>query len=98
MKWAPGVSFAQANAVIRGNIVIMQKEGQDKSSRHTHIAPEDLKKLYKSGAFSLNTPINRQNKVYFEVSLHFWSRGREGLRELQKSMTFLNRMQLVTNI
>lgn len=79
-----GVCFAQANSVIQGAIKMMRKEGLDKAARHLPIPPEDLVKIYESGAFALDTPTTLQNKVYFEVTLHFGRRGREGLRELQK--------------
>lgn len=42
--------FAQADQIINGTIEKMHQEGIDKSTRHTPIAPEDMDKLYTSGA------------------------------------------------
>lgn len=64
----------------------MRKAGLDKTTRHTPITPEHLKQLYQSGAFLTSTPTTLQNKVFFELSLHFGRRGREGLRELKTDM------------
>lgn len=41
--------------------------------------------IYASGVLSLSTPMSLQFKVFFELSLHFGRRGREGLRELSKN-------------
>lgn len=64
----------------------MRKEGLDKTTRHTPIAHEHLKQLYQSGAFLTSTPTTLKNKVFFELSLHFGRRGREGRRELKTAM------------
>jgi len=53
------------------------------------ISEEDLRKLYSSSAFDMNTTVGLQNKVWFEVMLFFWRRGQEKLDELKRdSSTF----------
>lgn len=81
-----GSAFSQANSIIKGTIKEMRKEGLDKTTRHSPIHPEDLKQIYTSGALLTTTPTTLQNKVFFEISLHFGRRGREGLRELKTEM------------
>lgn len=81
-----GSAFARANQVIQGTIKTMRKEGLDKTTRHTPIDPVHLKQLYSSGAFLTTTPTTLQFKVFFEISLHFGGRGREGLRKLKTEM------------
>lgn len=81
-----GPAFIPANAVIQGMIKIMRKEGLDKATRHQPIPIEDIRRIYASGAFDINTPSTLQLKTYFEVSLHFGRRGKEGLRELRSDM------------
>ena len=44
-----------------------------------------MQKLYNSGVLSNDNPVALQRKVYFETSLHFARRGREGIRQLKKS-------------
>lgn len=41
--------------------------------------------MYSSGVLSMENPVALLYKTFFEVSLHFGRRGREGLRELTKS-------------
>lgn len=60
----------QANEVISGAIKTLRKKGLDKSARHATIAPEDIARLYNSGAFLVMTSPTLQNKVFFEVSIH----------------------------
>ena len=43
-----------------------------------------MQKLYESGLFDCVNLVTLQNKVFFEVVLHFERRGREGLRFLKK--------------
>ena len=52
--------------------------------------PGDIEKMYHSGVLSNNDPRSLQNKVFFELCLHFGRRGREGLHKLrQDSFQFI---------
>ena len=53
-------------------------------SHYPPISEEDLRTLYSSNAFNLNTPKSLQRKVFFDIMYYFCRRGRENLRELTK--------------
>lgn len=79
-----GPCFKAANAVLTGKLKIMKAKGLDKAQSHAPIDKHDIDLLYSSGALSDSNPTSLQHKVYFEISMHFARRGREGLRELNK--------------
>lgn len=79
-----GDTFKGANNVLAGRIKEMQRQGLDTSTSHPPISCYDLMAFYDSGALSNYNPTSLQNKVFFELSMHFGRRGREGLRELNK--------------
>ena len=54
----------------------IRKEGKDVTKHKETILPGDREKLY-SNVFT-PTPWGLQRRVFFEVSLHFCRRGREG--------------------
>lgn len=56
----------------------------DRSKSHSPIEKEDINLFYSSGVLSDQNPTSLQLKVYFELSMHFARRGREGLRELKR--------------
>ena len=41
--------------------------------------------MYSSGVLGNDNPISLQNKVFFELCLHFGRRGKEGLHALKKN-------------
>ena len=81
--------FMTANQVFAGVMKKMRKEGLDVTKHKDPIAPEDICKLYASETLSVKNPESLQNKVFFEVNLHFARRGREGLRDLRKDSFLL---------
>ena len=70
--------------------VDLKQQGPAKVEHKPPICEEDLKKLYESTAFGLNAPEKLQNKVFFEVVLHFCRRGRQNLHQLKKTDFSLN--------
>ena len=76
--------FKQANAVFPSEIAQLKREGKAKTD-HKPPIDNDMKKLYESGLFSLNQPDTLQNKVFFDIMLHFCRRGRQNLRALKKT-------------
>ena len=76
--------FQSANKVLSGKIKTNRREGLDKTRHKEVIPPGDIQKLYSSGVLSNSNPENLQYKVFFEVSLHFGRRGREGWHALKK--------------
>ena len=53
------------------------------------ILENDLRKLYECGVLNLSDPRTLQNKVFFDIMLYFYRRGRQNLRELKiKDLSF----------
>lgn len=77
-------TFIQANKILNGRIRINRENGQDVTVHKSAIAEGDIEKMYSSLALSNDNPQSLQHKVFFEISLHFGRRGREGLYQLQK--------------
>ena len=75
--------FQAANAVIQGQIKILRQSGNDITKHKKPIDSEDMAKIRES--FKVETPAGLQNKVFFDLLLHFARRGQEGLRELTKT-------------
>ena len=82
-----GSSFDKANWVFKAKMFGLKKKGKAKVKHKPAIAVQGLRKLYFSEAFDTSTPTGLQDKVFFEIMLHFCRRGRENLRELTKDST-----------
>ncbi|KAH3713035.1 hypothetical protein DPMN_072799 [Dreissena polymorpha] len=65
---------------------LISKEGKDDVQHKRPIDTEDIKKLYSSLAFDINTPTGLLNKVWFELCMHFCRRWRENQREMRIDM------------
>ena len=76
--------FQSANQVFLGKLKQMRHEGRDITKHKSAINPDDITKMYSSGTLNNDNPTNLQMKVFFEISLHFGRRGREGWRQLTK--------------
>lgn len=74
--------FKTANDVIKDKIVIMKQEGKEQP--RSSLTLDDIKLLYSSYTLSCDNPTSLLYKVYFDISLHFGCRGREGYRDLKK--------------
>jgi hypothetical protein len=77
--------FKEANSVFYAEIAHLKREGKAKTEHKPPINNDDMKKLYESGLFSQNQPDTLQNKVFFDIMLHFCRRGRQNLRALRKT-------------
>lgn len=77
------VDFKPANLVFQAMLVKLKQEGKGISVHKPPIQNDDLKKLY--GSFDPNVPADLQNKVFIDFMLYYCNRGRENLRDLQKS-------------
>ena len=77
------VGFKPANLVFQAMLIKLKQEGKGISVHKPPIQNDDLKKLYDS--FDLNVSADLQNKVFIEFMLYYCNRGREHLRDLQKS-------------
>ena len=76
--------FKPANLVFSGRQKQIKVDGKDKTAHKSPIQQGDMEKLYSSKTLSNENPIALQRKIYFEISLHFARRGREGLQQLRK--------------
>lgn len=77
------VDFKPANLMFQAMLVKLKQEGKGISVHKPPIQNDDLKKLY--GSFDPNVPADLQNKVFIDFMLYYCYRGRENLRDLQKS-------------
>ena len=77
--------FVAANNVLVGQCRKLKASGKDVSKHYPAIKKDDLCKMYSSRVLSVDNPVALQRKVFFEVVLHFGRRGREGLRDINKS-------------
>ena len=81
--------FGAANNVLKGHIRQNKQAGLDTSSHYSPITDADKQLMYDSKVLSMDDPKALQRKVYYEVSLHFGRRAREGLHTLkQKHFVF----------
>lgn len=81
-----GVEFKKSNDMFTSMCKLVQREGKGDIDHKDGIELTDIKKLYLSVAFNVNSPSGLLNKVWFEICLHFCRRGRENQRELTPSM------------
>ena len=65
-----------------GRIKKNRAERNDVTTHKAAIQPGDVQKMYESGTLSDDKPQALQNKVFFEIMLHFGKRAKEGLHDL----------------
>ena len=70
---------------------LVTREGKGVVEHKDGIELPDIKKLYLSIAFNVNSPAGLLQKVWFELCLHFCRRGRENQRDLTPSMFDIKR-------
>ena len=68
------------------NTDTVQREGKGEIYHKDEIENHDIKKLYLSVEFNVNSPVGLLGKVWFEICLHFCRRGRENQRDLTLAM------------
>ena len=73
--------FKSSNDLFSSILKKTHREGKGNVEHKDGITPPDIKKLYMSMAFNVNTPFGLLNKVWFEMCLHFCRRG-EKIREI----------------
>ncbi|XP_046348116.2 uncharacterized protein LOC124128709 isoform X2 [Haliotis rufescens] len=72
--------FHNANKVFMGVLGNIKKLGLDSVAHYEAISPEDLTRIREFQ--SINSPINLQRKVWFDITLGFGRRGCENQRDL----------------
>lgn len=73
-----------ANLALAAVIRRLEEQGAGPVVQKQAITRSDLRKLYESSVFNINTPYGLLNKVWFEICMYFCTRGRENQRELQE--------------
>ena len=74
--------FQLSNQIYIGILKKLRAEGKDTTKHKDAIPSAHLEQIYRK-CFDISTGCGLLRKVFFEVSLHFVRRGREGLRELK---------------
>jgi hypothetical protein len=77
--------YLPANQVFTALLKELRRNGLDITQHKPVIEKEDIEKMYSTGTLSSSNPVSLQRKIFFELSLHFARRGREGLRSLTKT-------------
>lgn len=78
--------FANSNLHYNAEAVALKKEGLGGTNYRKPIAKDDIDILYNnSDIFSVENLVGLQRKVFFELMIPFFRRGRENLRELKIS-------------
>ena len=72
----------EANRIYEAQCVQLKIQGLAKTEHKPPIADEDINKLYRWGVFNTENPTTLQNKVFFEIMLFFFRRGRQNFRQL----------------
>ena len=76
--------FSKSNDMFKAVLVHLKKDGVGEHQQKAVMPPEDIEKLYEK-VFSVDSPNALQKKTMFEYLFYFCNRGRENLRELQKT-------------
>ena len=75
--------FKIANKSLSAKLKQLKAQGFAKVHHHSSISFEDVQKCYETKVFGDETPILSLLRVnWFNISLHFYRRGRENLRSL----------------
>lgn len=78
--------FVFANKILLGRAKISLRNRRNEAPKQiSAITPEDIKKMYSSGVLSNKNSVSLQNKVFFEIYMHFVRRGRERLHDFKRN-------------
>ena len=83
IKIAKGEAFQLSNKMLNSKIKVQKKDGKENIKHKPAIPPGDLRKLSASGVIHGGTPLGLLRNVWFNTSLYWCRRGREGQRELR---------------
>lgn len=83
-------AFSMANEVLLGRIKLNLMNGVAQKKQRSVISPNDISKMYSTGTLGNDNPESLQNKVFFELALHFCVRGKAGWQNVEKtSISFM---------
>ncbi|XP_078371359.1 uncharacterized protein KIAA1958-like [Oculina patagonica] len=83
MKITKGEAFQLSNKMLNSKIKVQKKDGKENVKHKPTIPPGDLRKLSASSVIHGGTPLGLLRNVWFNTSLYWCRRGREGQRELR---------------
>ena len=83
IKIAKGEAFQLSNKMLNSKIKVQKKDGKENIKHKPAIPPGDLRKLSASGIIHGGTPLGLLSNVWFNTSLYWCRRGREGQSELR---------------
>jgi hypothetical protein len=75
--------FMEANLDFRSAMADMKRRGYGDTKHYPVITDGDRRVLYHSPYLTTETPAGLQNKVQFDIRLHFCRRGSENMHDLQ---------------
>jgi len=78
-------AFQQSNQMLDAKLKNMKQPGEESVKHKPCIENDDLRHLKESAVMNLSTPQGLLNNVWFQTTLYFCRRGREGQRNLKKS-------------
>lgn len=77
--------FKKSNIILNAKIKSLKMEGKEKAKHKSTIEEDDLSLLQSSGVFLLSNPLSMLRNVWFNITLYWCRRGREGQRALTKN-------------
>ena len=83
IKITKGEAFQLSNKMLNSKIKVQKKDGKENVKHKPAIPPGDLRKLSASSVIHGGTPLGLLRNVWFNTSLYWCRRGREGQRELR---------------
>ena len=83
IKITKGEAFQLSNKMLNSKIKVQKKDRKENIKHKPAIPPGDLRKLSASGVIRGGTPLGLLRNVWFNTSLYWCRRGREGQRELR---------------
>jgi len=77
--------FCSANEMFAAVLIKLKKEGKGNVQHKQPMSSEDFHKLYASSILSTDNPKGLQNKVFVDIMVYLCNRGRENLREMNRT-------------
>lgn len=82
IKISRGEAFQLSNKMLNSEIKVQKKDCKENVQHKPVIAPGDLKQLFASKVLHASTPLGLLRNVWFNTTLYWCRRGREGQRNL----------------
>ena len=76
--------YRKSNHMLLAVLKKQKQDGLDQTKHYSRIIEKDMRILKAENSFDLNNPVELQEKVFFDLQLHFARRGRENICHLRK--------------